>query len=123
MSNQKVSQGTLIIFNIYSNPYTGIVLFIPQMSGATDKQKTISANQSYDDAITLIYETIGCAEVKRKPELSYKLSDSVQKASLVNLESDKDWMGLCEEVMARQKKKKATISVAIIVSTQVSSYI
>lgn len=74
---------------------------------------------TYEEALSIIHETIGCEDVKRKPELSYKLSDSSQKASPVGLGCDDDWMGLREEVIDRQKKKKTSISVSIIVSEQV----
>jgi hypothetical protein len=97
----------------------GVILLIPQSSGASDKRKTLSATTPYDEAISTIYETIGCERVKRKPELSYKLSDAAQKVTPVGLEGEDDWMGLCEEVVARQKKKKTTISVSILVSDQV----
>ena len=97
----------------------GVILLIPQSSGAAYKRKTLSANTSYDEAISTIYETIGCGRVKRKPDLSYKLSDTAQKVTPVGLESEDDWVGLCEEVVARQKKKKTTISVSILISDQV----
>jgi hypothetical protein len=98
---------------------TGVILLIPQSSGAADKRKTLSANTLYDEAISTIYETIGCENVKRKPDLSYKLSDAAQKATPVGLGGEDDWAGLCEEVVARQKKKKTPISVSILVSEQV----
>jgi hypothetical protein len=96
----------------------GVILLIPQ-SSAADKRKTLSADTPYDKAIATIHETIGCESVKRKPDLSYKLSDSTQKATPVGLGGEDDWAGLCEEVVARQKKKKTTIPVAILVSEQV----
>lgn len=77
---------------------TGVILLIPQLSGASDKHKTLSAMVSYQEALHVIYETIGCNDVKRKPDLSYKLSDAAQKASPVGLGCDDDWGGLCEEV-------------------------
>lgn len=100
---------------------SGVVLFIPHMSGDANKRKTVTATHKFDDALGLIHETIGCADVMRKPELSYKLSDSAQKSSAIGLESEEDWAGLCEEVVARQRKKKITISVEIIVHDNVCS--
>ena len=91
------------------------------MSGDTNKRKTITVTHIFDDALGLIHETIGCADVMRKPELSYKLSDSAQKSSAIGLESEEDWAGLCEEVVARQRKKKITISVEVIVRDNVHS--
>ena len=103
----------------YCANFTGIVLLIPQSSGASARRKTLAKSDTYEDALAVIYETIGCEDVKRKPELSYKLSDSLRKASAVGLGCDDDWTGLCEEVVDRQKKKKTSISVSIIISEQV----
>jgi len=97
----------------------GVILLIPQSSGAADKQKTLSSTTTYDEAISTIYETIGCERVKQKPDLSYKLSDSAKKVMPVGLEGEDDWVGLCEEVVGCQKKKKTPISVSILVSEQV----
>jgi hypothetical protein len=80
----------------------------------------LSATVSYQEALHVIYETIGCNDVKRKPDLSYKLSDAAQKACPVGLGCDDDWGGLCEEVVDRQKKKKTMIAVSILVSEQVN---
>ena len=101
------------------SPLTGIVLLIPQSSGASDKRKTLTAKISYGEALATIYATIGCEGVKKKPDLSYKLSNATQKASPVGLSSDDDWEGLCEEVVSCQTKKKTTIAVSILVSEQV----
>lgn len=91
------------------------------MSGDDNKHKTITATHTFDNALGLIHETNGCADVMHKPELSYKLSDSAQKSSVIRLESEEDWAGLCEEVVAQQRKKKMTISVEIIVHDNVHS--
>lgn len=99
--------------------WIGIVLLIPQSSGASDKRKMLAANASYEEALATIYTTIGCEGVKKKPDLSYKLSNATQKASPVGLSCDDDWEGLCDEVVNCQKKKKTTIAVSILVSEQV----
>ena len=99
--------------------FAGIILLIPQSSGSSDRRKTLANSVTYQDALSIIHETIGCEDVRRKPELSYKLSDSSQKATPVGLGCDDDWAGLCEEVFDRQKKKKTSIPVSIIVTEQV----
>ena len=70
-----------------------VVLFILHMSRDTNKSKTITVTHIFDDTLGLIHETIGCADVMHKPELSYKLSDSAQKSSAI---------GLCYETMCER---------------------
>ena len=101
--------------------FSGIVLLIPQASGGSDKRKTLMSTDSFEDALEMILKTIGCADVKRKPSLAYKLSDAPQKASSINLENEDDWLGLCEEVVDHQRKKKTTIGVTINVPLDVST--
>src|SRR6266702_70224 len=101
--------------------FSGIVLLIPQASEGSDKRKTLRSTDLFEDALETIHKTIGCADVKRKPSLAYKLSDVSQRASSINLENEDDWLGLCEEVVDRQRKKKTTIAVSINVPLDVST--
>ncbi|KAJ3504064.1 hypothetical protein NLJ89_g8134 [Agrocybe chaxingu] len=95
-----------------------IVLLIPQSSGGGNKRKTIPSSASYEDVLSEVYTVIGCADVPRKPDLSYKHSDMTARSLPINLEGSDDWDGLCEDVVERQKKKKATVTVSIEVSEQ-----
>jgi hypothetical protein len=75
---------------------------------------------SFEDALEVIYETIGCVSVAKKPVLSYKLSSAPQKANPIMLGSETDWEGCLEEVAAAQAKKKGVaVPVNIIVTAQV----
>jgi hypothetical protein len=74
---------------------------------------------SYNDALAVIYETVGCAEVPKKPLLSYKLSNAPGKAPTINLGSAKDWEGCLEDVSNAEENKKLKLSVIIIVPDQV----
>jgi hypothetical protein len=101
--------------------FSGIVLLIPQASGGSDKRKTLMSMDSFKDTLETVHETIGCADVKQKPSLAYKLSDASQRASSINLENEDDWLGLCEEVIDHQRKKKTTVAVSINVPLDVST--
>jgi hypothetical protein len=44
----------------YHTNFIGIILLIPQLSGASDRRKTLAKAATYEEAIGIIYETIGC---------------------------------------------------------------
>jgi hypothetical protein len=73
---------------------------------------------TYEEALLVIYETLDCTTVPKKPELSYKLSTVAARAANIALCSAADWEGLLDEVAAAEKKKATTVN--IIVSDQVS---
>jgi hypothetical protein len=74
---------------------------------------------TFEEALEIIYETIGCSDVCRKPNLSYKLVSAPQKAEPITLGSADDWRGCLEDVAQVQAKKKSTVQVKIIVGEQV----
>lgn len=75
----------------------------------------------YDNALEYIYDIIGCSDVARKPNLSYKLGNATQKAKPIDLCSEADWNGCLEDVTAAEKKKKnESVPVMIHVSDVVS---
>jgi hypothetical protein len=98
----------------------GLVLMIPQASNTGTQREHLTHSTSFDDALAVIHETIGCAEVPKKPLLSYKLSNAAGKAPGINLGSAKDWDGCLEDVTSVEVKKKMQVSVTIIVTDQVS---
>ena len=73
----------------------------------------------YHKALEVIYDTIGCSDVIKKPELSYKLSTATAKAVSISLNSEKDWKGFQKEVISQQKTKKRSIPVNILVPDRV----
>jgi hypothetical protein len=74
---------------------------------------------TYEEALAVIYETIGCGDVRRKPNLSYKLASAAQKEEPITMCSEGDWKGCLEDVAQVQAKKKTTVQVKIIVGEQV----
>jgi hypothetical protein len=80
--------------------------------------------------LTLIYETIPCNDVTRKPTLSYKLSNAAAKAPAISLSNEDDWNGVLEMLADAEAMKKkragqqgpAIIPVNIIVPEVVSSF-
>ena len=98
----------------------GLVLMIPQASNTGTQREHLMHSTSFDDALAVIHETIGCADVPKKPMLSYKLSNATGKAPAINLGSAKDWDGCLEDVTSVEVKKKMQVSVTIVVTDQVS---
>jgi hypothetical protein len=95
---------------------------IPQATNAGTQREILKHSTLFDEALAVIYETIGCADIPKKPLLSYKLSNAAVKAPAINLGSAKDWEGCLEDVTGVEKKKKIQVSVSIIVTDQVSLY-
>ena len=85
----------------------------------------MTVTNSYEDGLELIYESLGCVAIARKPTISYKLSSATLKSLAITLSNEADWKGLIEDVMgAHAKKSKAAkgtlVSVSILIPEQVS---
>lgn len=74
---------------------------------------------AFEEALEIIYETIGCSECHKKPGLSYKLATAAQKEDPITLASNDDWKGCLEDIVQMQAKKKSIVQVKVIVSDQV----
>jgi hypothetical protein len=85
--------------------YAGLVLLIPVAKTNASQRVQVPLEISYDDTLETIYDTIGCASVTRKPELTYRLLSSAVKASPINLMGSDDWDGL-RKMLKQQKRKK-----------------
>ncbi|KAJ7939532.1 hypothetical protein B0H13DRAFT_2300810 [Mycena leptocephala] len=91
----------------------------PNRSNQCGTQREILKHSTlFDEALAVIYGTIGCADIPKKPLLSCKLSNAAVKAPAINLGSAKDWEGCLEDMTGVQKKKKIQVSVSIIVTDQ-----
>ena len=98
------------------------MLLIPQSTSDGHQRKTLTHATTFSETLEVIYETIGCEEVRRKPSLSYKLASAPQKDEAIALGSEDDWKGLLDDVAQVQAKKKATVQVKIIVGEQVRDF-
>ncbi|KAJ7847794.1 hypothetical protein B0H14DRAFT_3453499 [Mycena olivaceomarginata] len=83
-----------------------IVFMIPEAATEGNQRVSIKSSASFDDAIELMHETIGCVAVERKPTLAYKFSTANKTASTINLRTETDWEGLMTDVLAKMKTKK-----------------
>jgi hypothetical protein len=83
-------------------------------AAATDGNQRVPMKPtfSFEDALEIIHETIGCVGVGRKPTLAYKFSTAKQNAMTISLCNDVDWEGLVTDAVAKMKTKK-DISVEI----------
>lgn len=98
--------------------YIAFVLFVPGAAGSA-RRVELKSSASYREALEIIYDNIGCADVVKKPEMSYKLSTATAKAVSISLNSERDWKGFQKEVISQQKTKKRSIPVNILVSDRV----
>ncbi|KAF8142476.1 hypothetical protein K438DRAFT_2113541 [Mycena galopus ATCC 62051] len=87
---------------------------IPEATSDGNQRVVLDSSQSFEDAVEIMYETIGCVSVARKPTLAYKMSSAGQKAPTVNLRTAKDWDGLISDYTKKVKSKK-DLSVMIMV--------
>ncbi|KAJ6540646.1 hypothetical protein B0H19DRAFT_1381659 [Mycena capillaripes] len=95
-------------------PAPSIVLMVPEATSEGSQRLAIQATISFEDALELIHETIGCVSVVQKPTLAYKLSTANQKSATINLRTVNDWDGLVTDAKAKMATKK-DLSVAISV--------
>ncbi|KAJ7348232.1 hypothetical protein DFH08DRAFT_959653 [Mycena albidolilacea] len=65
-----------------------IVFMIPEAAMEGNQRMSIKSSASFDDAIELMHETIGCVAVERKPTLAYKFSTANKTASTINLRTE-----------------------------------
>jgi hypothetical protein len=108
---------------------------VPQASSNGSQRLSITLDgQPFETILEMIYKAVGCSDVKRKPNLSYKLSTAPQKNSPISLATEDDWRGCLEDTMAAELKlNKAARSssasswqsatITIIVSEDVSAFI
>lgn len=102
-----------------------MIFQVPQALSDGTQRVSLTSTASFEEALELFHSTIGCCDVARKPDLSYKLSSATVKADAINLRTSEDWVGCIEDVVAAIKKKKGTgpvLSIRIHVVEQVSPY-
>lgn len=88
---------------------------IPEAATEGSQRVSIKSSTSFDDAIELMHETIGCVGVERKPTLAYKFSTANKTATTINLRTDDDWEGLVTDVLAKMKTKKdISINISVL---------
>ncbi|KAJ7938741.1 hypothetical protein B0H13DRAFT_2301381 [Mycena leptocephala] len=95
-------------------PSPKIIFMIPAAVTDGSQRVPMKPTISFEDALELIHETIGCASVERKPTLAYKFSTAKQNATKISLCTDTDWEGLVTDALAKMKTKK-DISVEVFV--------
>jgi hypothetical protein len=88
---------------------------IPAAATEGNQRVSVKSSTSFDDAIDLMHETIGCVGVERKPTLTYKFSTANKTASTINLCTEDDWEGLVTDVVAKMRTKKdISINISVL---------
>jgi hypothetical protein len=99
---------------LLSQIYAEIVFMVPEATSDGNQRVALDSTHSFEDAVELMHETIGCVSVARKPTLAYKMSSAGQKTPTINLRTAKDWGGLISDYTKKVKSKK-DLSVTITV--------
>ncbi|KAJ7816281.1 hypothetical protein B0H14DRAFT_3148669 [Mycena olivaceomarginata] len=95
-------------------PVIEIVFMVPEATSDGNQRVALDSSHSFEDAVEIMHETIGCVSVARKPTLAYKMSSAGQRTATVNLRSATDWKGLISDYTKKVKSKK-DLSVTITV--------
>jgi hypothetical protein len=103
-----------------------VVLLIPEVASDCIQRVSLDSDTSFDAVLQVVYETLPCIGVQRKPQLSYKLSSAPAKALAVRLANEDDWIGCLDTVTEAESLKKKrvgqtpTIPISIIIPDDVS---
>ncbi|KAJ6456823.1 hypothetical protein C8R47DRAFT_996103, partial [Mycena vitilis] len=97
-----------------------LVLYIPRAEPDGCQRLVLTHATDFDEALTVIHETIGCTDVGVKPALTYKLSNATKSAGSIGLSTAADWTGCLDDVQDAEgdKPKRKAISVTISVTDQ-----
>jgi hypothetical protein len=79
---------------------------VPEATSEASQCLSIKTTISFEDALKLIHETIGCVSMVQKPTFAYKLLTAIQKSATINLRTEKDWGGLVTDVKAKTKLRR-----------------
>jgi hypothetical protein len=99
-----------------------IVFMIPEATSDGNQRVALQPSQSFEDAVEIMHETIGCVSVTRKPTLVYKMSLAVQKAPTINLCTVNDWNGLISDYTKKVKAKKDLSVMITVLPENISAY-
>jgi hypothetical protein len=79
---------------------------IPTAATEGSQRVSLKSTVSFDDALEIMHETIGCVSVERKPTLAYKFSTANKNTTTINLRTEDDWDGLIDDAVAKMKTKR-----------------
>jgi hypothetical protein len=78
---------------------------VPQADSQGSQRLSIPlGNMDFETVLDKIHNTIGCADVNRKPILTYKLSNALRGSAAISFASEDDWNGLLEDVATAEAK-------------------
>ncbi|KAJ7834123.1 hypothetical protein B0H14DRAFT_2591050 [Mycena olivaceomarginata] len=90
-----------------------LVLMIPCAECEGSQREVLTHATTFDDALNIIYRTVGCTDIGKKPVLIYKLSTATTKMTPISLASQADWDGCLDEVTAAKGKKKVNVNILV----------
>ncbi|KAJ7661962.1 hypothetical protein DFH06DRAFT_362923 [Mycena polygramma] len=97
-----------------------LMLSVPRAAEVGNQRLNFTHETGFSEALDAIHATVGCADLARKPVLTYKLATSAGKDPAMSLSTVADWEGCLWDVRQAENAKKAgtVISVMILVTQQ-----
>lgn len=80
-----------------------VILLIPEVASDCIQRVSLDGDTLFEAVLQVIYETLPCIGVQRKPQLSYKLSSATAKTPAVRLANEDDWSGCLDTVMEAER--------------------
>ncbi|KAJ7834125.1 hypothetical protein B0H14DRAFT_3709688 [Mycena olivaceomarginata] len=91
-----------------------LVLMIPRAECEGSQWEVLTHATTFDDALNIIYRTVGCTDIRKKPVLIYKLSTATTKMTPISLASQANWDSCLDEVTAAKGKKKVNVNILVM---------
>lgn len=100
---------------------TEFLCLLPASNEGLNTRIKVSSDEPFEDFLESVYTSIGCSDVRLKPEVAYKLSNgSKKKADLGTILSvDDDWNDAVEDLrgaQSRQRNKATPIHMIISIT-------
>lgn len=80
---------------------------IPSSNPNVQGRAILKATSTLAELQELVYESIGCTEIKIKPALGWKYSTAAQKAPVSLLKTDEDWEAAVEDLCDKEHRRKS----------------
>ncbi|KZT21219.1 hypothetical protein NEOLEDRAFT_1150799 [Neolentinus lepideus HHB14362 ss-1] len=81
----------------------------------------VDYDESFNEVIAVIHQTMGCSDTILKPLLQYKLSNKPKNAQKFALTQESDWVLLVCDLESAKRQKKQPIPMDIFTTDQITS--
>ncbi|KAJ7125826.1 hypothetical protein C8R43DRAFT_958294 [Mycena crocata] len=92
-----------------------LVLSIPRATEVGNQRVTFTHATSFEKALSEIHKTVGCKDVIRKPELTYRLTSATKTTPSTSLASETDWQGCLTDLRQAESTKRAGTIIPVLI--------